>query len=126
MRDKQRLNNIMYNSIKTFTTMLSNSAVIENFMNNVESHNRNLESVFSYSGDHGIRLVNYWTAIAQKIGGVIVVNGTRYSASTSKVQCYLRRALIGHTYVEINNVPIGTLNLTECYEKHLKEQGKAA
>ena len=85
--------------------MLSNKAVVENFAVGKNSHNRNLES-------RGTRLINYSTCLAQFYGGKLLINTTKYSVSTSKVQNLLYAHFLGHKDVQfINNVRIGTLYL---------------
>lgn len=40
-------------------------------------------------------LYSYNTAIAQKVGGSIIINATKYSVTTSKHQGYLRAEVMG-------------------------------
>jgi hypothetical protein len=49
----------------------------------------------------GDALVNYWTVIARRVEGVIVMNSHKYSVTTSKIQNYIRRAS-GNKRIEIN------------------------
>lgn len=84
--------------------MISNQSVINAFANNKTAHNVNMRS-------EGNKLFSYYTCIAQRLqDGTIVVNSTKYSASTSKVQTYTRNTI--KTYKEIVNVPIGAWELT--------------
>ena len=58
----------------------------------------------------GDRLVNYVTCIAQRLqDGSIVVNSTKYSPTTSKLQTYTRWTI--KIYKEVVNVPINTLDI---------------
>lgn len=59
----------------------------------------------------GDKLFNYYTCIAQRHEGKIIVNVTRYSVTTSKIQCYVRRELLDHDVIEVASVPRGTCNL---------------
>lgn len=59
----------------------------------------------------GDKLFNYETCIAQRHEGKIIVNVTRYSATTSKMQNYLRRELSDYDVIEVTSVPRGTCNL---------------
>lgn len=59
----------------------------------------------------GDKLFNYATCIAQRHGGKIIVNVTRYSVTTSKMQNYLRRELSDYDVIEVTSVPRGTCNL---------------
>ena len=59
---------------------------------------------------NGDKLINYYTCIAQRLpNGTIVVNSTKYSTSTSKLQTLTRRTI--KQYTEVVNVPIDTWNL---------------
>ena len=63
------------------------------------------------------KLFNYATCIAQRHEGKIIVNVTRYSVTTSKIQCYVRRELLGHDVIEVTSVPRGTCNLVPYINK---------
>ncbi len=78
----------------------NNLNVIKTFLNGgqAESHTTNLRTV-------GNRLVNYNTTIAQRNDdGELIVNLTKYSSTTSKLQSYLMRAVVDneieHTVVK--------------------------
>lgn len=58
----------------------------------------------------GERLINYETTIAQRFGGRVVINVTKYSATTTKHQNVLRRELPKAETVD--GVPIGTYDLS--------------
>lgn len=63
----------------------------------------------------GSKLYSYGTCIAQKLpNGSIIVNATKYSATTSKHQSYLRRAIPSErkTHVTTKHVPFGAYDLT--------------
>ena len=84
---------------------MTNQEVISKFVNFAESAaTANVRST-------GDKLFNYYTCIAQRHGGKIIVNVTRYSATTSKMQCYVRRELSDHDVIEVTSVPRGTRNL---------------
>lgn len=57
------------------------------------------------------KLFNYATCIAQRHEGKIIVNVTRYSVTTSKIQNYLRGELANKDVIEVANVPRGTFDL---------------
>ena len=57
------------------------------------------------------KLFNYATCIAQRHEGKIIVNVTRYSVTTSKIQNYLRGEMANKDVIEVANVPLGTFDL---------------
>ena len=65
----------------------------------------------------GDKLFNYTTCIAQRHEGKVIVNVTRYSVTTSKIQNYLCRELSGYNVIEVTSVPIGTCNLVPYINK---------
>lgn len=84
---------------------MKNQEVISKFVNFAESAaTANVRST-------GDKLFNYETCIAQHHGGKIIVNVTRYSSTTSKIQCYVRRELSVYDVIEVTSVPIGTCDL---------------
>ena len=81
---------------------MRNQEVISKFVNFAESAaTANVRSI-------GNKLFNYETCIAQRHEGKIIVNATRYSVTTSKIQNYLRRELSGYDVIEVTSVPRGT------------------
>ena len=85
--------------------MLSNQAVINAFINDKSASNTNLRSCNG-------KLVNYTTCIAQKMGDHIIVNMTKYSVSTSKIQNWVKRELCSYVPTT-KHVPLGTQNLRD-------------
>ena len=84
---------------------MRNKEVISKFVNFAESAaTANVRST-------GDKLFNYYTCIAQRHEGKIIVNATRYSATTSKIQCYLLRELLGYDVIKVTSVPLGTCDL---------------
>lgn len=84
---------------------MRNQEVISKFVNFAESAaTANVRST-------GDKLFNYETCIAQRHEGKIIMNVTRYSATTSKMQNYLRRELSDYDVIEVTSVPRGTCNL---------------
>lgn len=84
---------------------MRNQEVISKFVNFAESAaTANVRSI-------GDKLFNYETCIAQRHEGKIIVNVTRYSVTTSKMQNYLRRELSDYDVIEVTSVPRGTCNL---------------
>ena len=84
---------------------MKNQEVISKFVNFAESAATvNVRST-------GDKLFNYETCIAQRHKGKIIVNVTRYSVTTSKIQCYVRWELSGYDVIKVTGVPKGTCNL---------------
>lgn len=84
---------------------MTNKEVISKFVNFAESAaTANVRST-------GDKLFNYETCIAQRHGGKIIVNVTRYSVTTSKIQGYVRIELLGYDVIEVTSVPRGTCDL---------------
>ena len=87
---------------------MNNQSVINAFVcgKSAKSSNGNLKSF-------GNRLVSYYTTIAQRLdNGTIVLNRTKYSVSTSKLQTWTKRAFDGYrNVVEVIDVPLGTTDL---------------
>jgi len=86
---------------------MNNNSVINAFIcgKAANSSNRNLCS-------YGNKLVSYYTTIAQRLtNGIVVLNRTKYSVSTSKIQMQLYRTVSGST-IEVTNVPLGATDLT--------------
>ena len=85
---------------------MTNLQVINAFANgkSAKSSNHNLCS-------YGDKLYNYYTCLAQRLSdGTILVNTTKYSVSTSKIQTYIKYVLT--KYNGVNNVPLGASDLT--------------
>lgn len=90
---------------------MRNQEVISKFVNFAESAaTANVRST-------GDKLLSYYTCIAQRHEGKIIVNVTRYSITTSKLQNNLRYELSGYDVIEVTNVPIGTCNLVPYINK---------
>ena len=86
---------------------MNNQSVINAFIcgKTANSSNRNLRS-------YGDKLVSYYTTIAQRLtNGTIVLNKTKYSVSTSKIQTWLYWSVKGAT-IDVTNVPLGATDLT--------------
>lgn len=94
---------------------MSNVEVIKNFIKGVECKSSN-GNLYVTKWDGSVRLINYSTCIAQKVGKKIVYNGTKYSPTTSKIQCYVRRELNGIAYKEVTGVPCGSIRLDKYFE----------
>lgn len=90
---------------------MRNQEVINKFVNFAES----AATANERSTDD--KLFNYETCIAQRHEGKIIVNVTRYSVTTSKMQNYLRRELSGYDVIEVTSVPIGTHDLVPYINK---------
>lgn len=86
---------------------MSNQEVINRFKNGQSGKSSNGNLWISYDNN---RLMNYATCIAQRLSdGSYVVNSTKYSVSTSKIQSMVRRTL--HNYKEVTDVRIYTTYL---------------
>ena len=84
---------------------MRNQEVISKFVNFAESAaTANVRST-------GDKLLSYYTCIAQRHEGKIIVNVTRYSMTTSKLQGHVRWELSGYDVTEVTGVPRGTCNL---------------
>lgn len=92
---------------------MDNKSVINAFVcgKSAKSSNGNLKSF-------GNRLVSYYTTIAQRLdNGTIVLNNTKYSVSTSKIQTWTKGAFFGkRNVVEVTNVPLGATDLQKYVE----------
>lgn len=88
--------------------MKANNEIIKSFINGISASNRNLRT-------DGNKLINYYTTIAQRNeNGEIIVNSTKYSVSTSKIQSYLRYELSKTPLTCLyttKHVPLGTYNI---------------
>ena len=84
---------------------MRNQEVISKFVNFAES------AATANVRSNGDKLFNYGTCIAQRHEGKYLLNVTRYSITTSKIQCYVRRELSDHDVIEVTSVPRGTRNL---------------
>jgi hypothetical protein len=88
---------------------MTNQNVIKAFHNQqegkIESHTGNL-----WIDGTGQRLMNYSTCLAQYIGNVVVINDTKYSVTTSKIQTYIRSEFSNHPSIvhTTKHVPIHT------------------
>ena len=90
---------------------MNNQSVINAFIcsKSAKSSNGNLKSF-------GNKLVSYYTTIAQRLDdGTIVLNRTKYSVSTSKIQTWLLTDVVKNRLKdkEVYNVPLGTSDLTK-------------
>jgi hypothetical protein len=86
---------------------MRNIEVIKQFLNK-SSGNSDNGNVIS-TGD---RLINYNTCLAEWNNDSIMINVTKYSSSTSRIQNMLISTFrIGHKVVQIENVPINTRRL---------------
>jgi hypothetical protein len=74
---------------------MTNQNVIKAFYNQqegkVESHTGNL-----WITQDGKRLMNYATCLAERIDNIIIINDTKYSVTTSKIQTWLKSEFAYH------------------------------
>lgn len=87
---------------------MKNREVISAFVNGKSARTTNLRT-------DGNKLYNYSTCIGQKLSdGTIIVNSTKYSVTTSKIQTYLRYAVSesGKKSVEVLGVHPNAYDLT--------------
>ena len=90
---------------------MRNKEVISKFVNFAElAATKNVRST-------GDKLFNYNTCIAQRHEGKIIVNVTRYSVTTLKMQNYLLCELSGYDVIEVTSVPRGTCDLVPYINK---------
>lgn len=90
---------------------MNNQSVINAFVcgKSAKSSNGNLKSF-------GNRLVSYYTTIAERLAdGTIVLNRTKYSVSTSKIQTWLLGDVLNNKlkHKEVYNVPLGASDLAK-------------
>ena len=90
---------------------MRNQEVISKFVNFAEAAS---PAIVRSPGD---KLLSYYTCIAQRHEGKIIVNVTRYSMTTSKLQDHVRWELSGYDVIEVTNVPIGTRDLVPYINK---------
>lgn len=90
---------------------MRNQDVIKKFVNHAE----NARTLHVLS--NGDKLFNYGTCLAQRYNGKIIVNVTRYSVTTSKIQHYLKYELDGYQVTEVSGVPRGTADLVPYIKK---------
>ena len=57
------------------------------------------------------KLVNYSTTIAQRTSDGVILNATKYSRTTSKLQNYVRH--YGHVTIELHDLNYGVHNLSD-------------
>jgi hypothetical protein len=77
-----------------------------------QSHTGNL-----WVSPNGDKLVNYATCLIQVVNGVIIFNETKYSASTSKIQSYIRREIgLTRSFISLKGVPFDTRDLYDWYK----------
>lgn len=55
----------------------------------------------------GDQLVHYWTPIAERVDGKVIVNITRYSLSTGMLQKQLKTIIPPEKYISVKGVPEG-------------------
>ena len=90
---------------------MRNKEVISKFVNFAESAaTANVTST-------GDKLFHYYTCIAQRHEGKIILNVTRYSMTTSKLQGHVRWELSGYDVIEVTGVPLGTRDLVPYINK---------
>ncbi len=90
---------------------MNNQSVINAFIcgKSANSSNRNLRS-------YGNKLVSYYTTIAERLAdGTIILNRTKYSVSTSKIQTYILKDVLNNklNHKEVYNVPLGASDLAK-------------
>jgi hypothetical protein len=106
---------------------LTNQGVISAFLNGltgVESHTGNL-----WISADGTKLMNYATCLVQHHPEYkLIINKTKYSSTTSKIQNYIQRELdkrwtdrfqVENIYT-VEQVQIGSSSLVPALEKHIK------
>jgi hypothetical protein len=74
--------------------MITNKNLIANFISGRESQNGSMRT-------DGRKLFSYFTCIAQRTPKGIIVNGSKYSPTTSRQQGLLRYALQGFSTIEV-------------------------
>jgi hypothetical protein len=81
--------------------------VINNFMNGVKQDEDGAKSSTGTLKIQGDQLIHYWTPIAERCDGKIIVNITRYSLATGKLQKQLKGLIPKEIYVTVRGVEEG-------------------
>lgn len=94
---------------------MTNREVVSEFGNynidpKIESHTGNLYVTMS-----GRKLMNYGTCLAQRAEGYVIINASKYSVTTSKIQSMIRSEFAYSTNVIYTDkpVPMWTTDLTD-------------
>lgn len=89
---------------------MKNSEVIDKFLD--KEFNKCASSVSSKQD----KLFSYNTIIAQWFGDILLVNDTRYSSTTSKIQGILIRSINSNIkWYTVDHIPMGTNDLNYIY-----------
>lgn len=81
--------------------------VIMNFLEGVPETEDGAISTTKTLRIQGNQLIHYWTPIAERIDGKIIVNITRYSLATGKVQKQLKELIPAERYTTVKGVREG-------------------
>lgn len=104
---------------------MTNKEVISNYYRGniqpkIESHTGNL-----YITHSGRKLMNYNTCLSQRVGHTIIINVTKYSVTTSKIQTWIKAEFAYNPSVvyTTKEVPIGTQDLSYYVNLTREEMG---
>lgn len=81
--------------------------VISNFISGMLDSEDEAVSTTKTLKIQGDQLIHYWTPIAERRDGTIIVNITRYSLATGKLQKQLREMVPKEQYVTVKGVREG-------------------
>lgn len=78
--------------------------VIKNFLDGIKQNEDGAKSSTGTLKIQGNQLIHYWTPIAERCEGKIIVNISRYSLATGKLQKQLKEIVPEEQYVPIKGV----------------------
>lgn len=81
--------------------------VIKNFMNGMTEGEEGSKSSTGTLKIRGDQLIHYWTPIAERSNNTIIVNVSRYSLATGKLQKQLRELIPTDKYVTVKGIQEG-------------------
>lgn len=81
--------------------------VIKNFMDGAKQEDEGTKSSTGTLKIQGEQLIHYWTPIAERCEGKIIVNITRYSLATGKLQKQLKELIPEDSYLTVRGVREG-------------------
>ena len=81
--------------------------VIKNFLSGMADTETGAISSTKTLKIQGDKLIHYWTPIAERYNGKIIVNITRYSLVTGKLQKQLKELVPEEQYVTVKGIPEG-------------------
>lgn len=81
--------------------------VIKNFMSGMKQDDDEAKSSTGTLKIQGEQLIHYWTPIAERCEGKFIVNITRYSLATGKLQKQIKELIPEESYLTVRGVKEG-------------------